>query len=102
MCYLIHNFLQNQLHFFNFNSILSCFLHVLEFQEFKMKQNNIDKLHSLKEISVRWGISVPMLKKLLSNGDISVVKIGVKNFIRESVIEKYIADNTIKAVGGEL
>lgn len=54
-------------------------------------------LYSLKEIHTRFGISVPMLKKLILHNKITVVKIGVKNFIRESIIEQYITNNTVEA-----
>ncbi len=62
-----------------------------------MKNNDFDKLYSLKDAEEESGIKVPMWKKLLANGEVSVVKVGVKNFLRASVIEKYIADNTIEA-----
>ncbi len=55
------------------------------------------KLHSLKDIASRYGISLPMLKKLISQNKITRVKIGAKNFIPEEVIEAYINANTINA-----
>lgn len=55
------------------------------------------KIHSLKAVHEKFGISVPMLKKLILNGKIERVKIGVKNYISEEVVENYIADNTIPA-----
>ena len=55
------------------------------------------KLHSLKGIYEIYGISVPMLKKLVYAKQIEVVKVGSKNFIDEDTIEQYIKDNTVKA-----
>lgn len=52
-------------------------------------------LYSLKEIEERYGIKVSMLKKLISNKEITVVKVGVKNFIRETDIEEYILSHTV-------
>lgn len=53
------------------------------------------KLLSLKNIYDKYGISVPMLKKLIINNQITRVKVGAKNFISEEVIEEYIKSNTI-------
>ncbi len=55
------------------------------------------KLNSLKGTFEKYGISVPMLHKLIQHNQITRVKVGNKNFISEDVIEKYIADNTIQA-----
>ena len=55
-------------------------------------------MHSIKGINEKYGISIPMLKKLVSNKMVTVVKVGTKNFIKESDIEKYIEDNTVKAI----
>ena len=55
------------------------------------------KLHSLKDIATRYGISIPMLKKLISQNKITRVKVGAKNFISEEAIEDYINTNTISA-----
>ncbi len=55
------------------------------------------KLHSLKDIAKIYGITVPMLQKLIQNNQITRVKVGAKNFISEDIIEKYISDNTVKA-----
>lgn len=55
------------------------------------------KLHSLKAIAQKYGISIPMLKKLISQNKITRVKVGVKNFISEEAIEEYINQNTINA-----
>ena len=55
------------------------------------------KMYSLKGVNEKYGITVSMLKKLIANGKITVVKIGAKNFIKEQDIEKYIDDNTREA-----
>ncbi len=52
------------------------------------------KLYSLKGINETYGITISMLKKLISTDKITVVKIGNKNFIKESDIEDYIERNT--------
>ena len=57
------------------------------------------KLHSLKGIAEKYGISVPMLKKLIQDNQLTRVKVGAKNFISENVIEAYIKLNTVEAVG---
>lgn len=54
------------------------------------------KLYSLKEIQDTYGIKVSMLKKLISNREITVVKIGVKNFIRAEDVEDYISTHTVR------
>ena len=55
------------------------------------------KMYSLKGINERYGITISMLKKLISNGKLTVVKIGNKNFVKESDIENYINVNTTEA-----
>ena len=55
------------------------------------------KMYSLKDINSKYGISIPMLKKMVANRMITVVKIGTKNFIKESDIEQYIDANTREA-----
>ena len=52
------------------------------------------KLYSLKGINANYGITISMLKKLIVQGNLTVVKIGTKNFIKESDIEDYIDKNT--------
>lgn len=52
-------------------------------------------LLSLKEIETEYGIKVSMLKKLIGNHEITVVKVGVKNFVRRLDIEDYIDRNTV-------
>ena len=54
-------------------------------------------MYSLKDINNKYGISIPMLKKMVANRMITVVKIGTKNFIKESDIEQYIEANTREA-----
>ena len=56
------------------------------------------KMYSLKQIHEKYGITVSMLKKLIQNKQITVVKIGAKNFIKEIDIEAYIDGNTRVAV----
>ena len=55
------------------------------------------KMYSLKDINNKYGISIPMLKKMVANRMITVVKIGTKNFIKEADIEQYIEANTREA-----
>ena len=55
------------------------------------------KMYSLKGIYVEYGITVPMLKKLIADKKLTRVKVGAKNFIRKDDIEAYIERNTIKA-----
>jgi len=55
------------------------------------------KLYSLKGIYETYGISVPMLKKLIYNKQIAVTKVGNKNFIMDDTIEEYITKNTKEA-----
>ena len=55
------------------------------------------KLYSLKGIHETYGISVPMLKKLIYNKQIAVTKVGNKNFIMDDTIEEYITKNTKEA-----
>ena len=55
------------------------------------------KLYSLKGIYETYGISVPMLKKLISNKQITVTKVGNKNFILDDTIHEYINKNTKEA-----
>ena len=52
-------------------------------------------MHSIKGIHENYGISISMLKKLITNKTITVVKIGTKNFIKEEDIENYIDMNTV-------
>lgn len=55
-----------------------------------------DRLYSLLEIEQNRGIKVSTLKKLIYNGEISVVKVGNKNFVLESTIKEFIWRNTIR------
>lgn len=55
------------------------------------------KMYSLKEIKEEYGISIPMLRKMINNGVITVVKVGAKNFIKKTDMDEYIERNTIKA-----
>ncbi len=55
------------------------------------------KLYSLKGINEEYGITISMLKKLIATHKLTVVKIGNKNFIKESDIEDYIHKNTKEA-----
>ena len=52
------------------------------------------KLYSLKGINENYGIGIPMLKKMIRERTISVVKVGNKNFIKKEDIEEYITTNT--------
>ena len=55
------------------------------------------KMYSLRGVHEKYGITVSMLKKLIANKEITRVKIGAKNFIREDDIEAYIEKNTFRA-----
>ena len=57
----------------------------------------IMKMYSLRGCNERYGITISMLKKLIVNKEITVVKIGTKNFIKEEDIEDYITKRTVKA-----
>lgn len=54
------------------------------------------KMYSLRGISEKYGIGLPMLKKMVANKDLEVIKIGAKNFVREKEIENYIERRTVK------
>lgn len=58
-------------------------------------KNKLEKMYSLKEASDLTGISIAMFKKLLRNYKLEYVKVGAKNFIKESVLLKYVNDNTV-------
>ncbi len=53
------------------------------------------KLLNLADVEVEFGISVSMLKKLIINKEISVVKVGVKNHLKISDIISYIDGRTV-------
>jgi predicted site-specific integrase-resolvase len=55
------------------------------------------KLYPLKGVHEEYGISISMLKKLIIQGKLTVVKVGAKNFIKEQDIEDYIDRNTKEA-----
>ena len=55
------------------------------------------KMYSLRGVNEKYGITISMLKKLIANKMITVVKIGAKNFIKEQDIEDYIETNTRRA-----
>lgn len=52
------------------------------------------KLFTLKEIHEIYGISVSMQRKLISNNQLAVTKVGTKSFITLTAIENYIQQNT--------
>ena len=52
------------------------------------------KLYSLKGANEEYGITVAMLRKMIKNRDLSVTKIGNKNYIKRDDIEAYILDHT--------
>ena len=54
-------------------------------------------MYSLRGVNEKYGITISMLKKLIANKMITVVKIGAKNFIKEQDIEDYIETNTRRA-----
>lgn len=53
-------------------------------------------LFSIKEINDMGLIKSDMLKKLIHNRAIEVVKIGTKNFISRTALIAFLEDNTIK------
>ena len=66
-------------------------------------QTNYDELipqgilFSIKQIDEMGIIKSDMLKKLLYNREIEVVKIGKKNFISRTVLVNYLEENTTLA-----
>lgn len=52
------------------------------------------KLSSLKQIHDTYGISVSMLRKLISNKQLAVTKVGIKSFITADAIENFIQTST--------
>ena len=55
-------------------------------------------LFSIMEIDEMGLIKSDMLKKLIYNREIEVVKIGTKNFISRSVLISYLEKNTLPAL----
>ena len=55
-------------------------------------------LFSIKEIDAMSLIKLDMLKKIIYNREIEVVKIGKKNFISRSALIDYLTKNTFKAI----
>lgn len=55
-------------------------------------------LFSIKEIDDMGLIKSDMLKKLIYNREIEVVKIGTKNFISRSVLILFLKKNTLPAL----
>lgn len=56
----------------------------------------IEKMYSIKSSSIETGISIAMIKKLIANKELSVVKVGNKNFIKESTLINYLNTRTIE------
>ena len=54
-------------------------------------------LFSIKQIDEMQIIKSDMLKKLIYNRAIEVVKLGAKNFISRTALITFLADNTIPA-----
>ena len=73
-------------------------------QECSMQEINFDKLipagilFSIKEIDNMRLIKEDMLRKLIYNRGITVVKIGSKNFIARDTLIAYLEANTIPAI----
>ena len=66
-----------------------------EFSElFEFKERSV----SIKDINAINLIKSDMLKKIIYNREIEVVKIGKKNFISRSALIDYLTKNTFKAV----
>ncbi|MCI7022763.1 MAG: DNA-binding protein [Campylobacter sp.] len=55
-------------------------------------------LFSIKEIDDTGLIKSDMLKKLIYNREIEVVKVGTKNFISRSVLILFLKKNTLPAL----
>ena len=55
-------------------------------------------LFSIKEIDDKGLIKSDMLKKLIYNREIEVVKVGTKNFISRSVLILFLKKNTLPAL----
>ncbi|MCI6564655.1 DNA-binding protein [Campylobacter sp.] len=55
-------------------------------------------LFSIKEIDDMGLIKSDMLKKLIYNREIEVVKVGTKNFISRSVLVLFLKKNTLPAL----
>ena len=55
-------------------------------------------LFSIKEIDDMGLIKSDMLKKLIYNREIEVVKVGTKNFISRSVLILFLKKNTLPAL----
>ena len=55
-------------------------------------------LFSIKEIDAMGLIKSDMLKKLIYNREIEVVKVGTKNFISRSVLILFLKKNTLPAL----
>ncbi len=53
------------------------------------------KLLSLNDVEQQFGIGVSMLKKLIINKEITVVKVGAKNHIKHSDVISYIDERTV-------
>jgi len=68
-----------------------------------MKTINFNKLipegvlFSIKEIQSMGIIKSDMLRKLIYNREITIVKIGAKNFIARDTLISYLEDNVILA-----
>lgn len=58
---------------------------------------NNNKLYSIKDTYETFGITESMMRKLILNKQIEYVKVGAKNFIKESTILAYINSRTVKA-----
>ena len=58
----------------------------------------MENLRPFTEVAEAWHCSLAMIKKLHSQRAFEVVKIGNKNFVKESEIKRYIDENTIPAV----
>lgn len=55
-------------------------------------------LFSIKQINDMNLIKSDMLKKLIYNREIEVIKIGAKNFISRTVLIAYLIKNTVPAI----
>lgn len=57
----------------------------------------MENLYPFVEVAETFHCSLAMIRKLHANREIEVVKIGNKNFIKESEIKRFIDENTIPA-----
>ena len=58
----------------------------------------MEKMYPFTEVAEAWHCSLAIVKKLHSQRAFDVVKLGSKNFVRATEIERFINQNTISAI----